>query len=435
MRRRLALAVRRTLRRYAPLLYFWLGVEASYLAFCVTTMMAMQRRTPRRLTAARRRRAFEHALAEADDFAADMALWLGASDALRSLRRGDLEVWLADSFFSLTRAQLDAADAAEVHEYADAVETALGLSLAPGTTRGLRPMLLSTSTVLSIHRPLALHACTHGVCGAIEQLYLRSRGFTRYAASGARRIAYWHRAARAPGAHPNPNPSATVFVHGIGLGIAAPYLPFVHALQRALAASRDIFLVEIRRCRMAPEWGDSVPSEEIVAASLARMLSAHGHADADWVAHSFGSFVVAWVVYYRRSIINRLALVDPTCFLLSNPAMAHTVMYRARPALVDAIMLYLRTEPRIARTMRRHFCWIQNSIRADELPPATLVILAERDVFTPVALVEAYLARYARPGLEVECVPRAHHGFPLMTDARTQARVIAFCGGAARAAT
>lgn len=427
---------RRWLRRAAA---FWLGVEASYLALFIVRTLKVQRRTPRRLDATLRRRAFEHTLAEADAFPADMAVWLGGP--LATVRRGNLREWLAEAFFSQDWDQLDASAVDELRGYAAAIEANVGVTFAPGFAAGLAPMLTTTSRVMPLPRPLALHALSHGACALIEHIYLRSRGFARYPATARRCVAYWHRpAARGEGGKSENAP--TVFVHGIGLGLAAPYLPFLHTLQRELARpgrERELFLPEIRRCRLAPEVGHDIPSEAAVASCFSEMLHEHGHERANWIAHSFGSFVMAWVQRHQPRLLKRLVLVDPCCFLLSNPHTARTVLYQwcdgpntspIIPSLLDVGMAYLRSAPRIARTMRRHFCWVQNSMRADELPPETLVVLGGADVFSPVAKVRAYLQRHARPGLEVLWNDGAHHGWPLMTPgSATQRRVIAFVQG------
>ena len=63
-------------------------------------------------------------------------------------------------------------------------------------------------------------------------------------------------------------------------------------------------------------FSDDVPGAREVAANIENMLQVWGLHTSHFVGHSFGAFVVAWVLRYARHIVDRTTLIDPVCFLV-----------------------------------------------------------------------------------------------------------------------
>merc|ERR1712217_664693 len=116
-------------------------------------------------------------------------------------------------------------------------------------------------------------------------------------------------------------------------------------------------------------------------------------------------FVTSWVVRSRPDIVSRLVLLDPVCFLLSQPDVAFNFLYR-RPTnpFTVAVANFVRWELFSANVLMRHFYWYHNVLWKNELPEQCVVALSGKDDIINARAVRQYLgegsrhSRACRPG-------------------------------------
>ncbi|CAK0815001.1 unnamed protein product, partial [Prorocentrum cordatum] len=104
-----------------------------------------------------------------------------------------------------------------------------------------------------------------------------------------------------------------VFCHGVGVG-PTMCLSFLQPLARVLGQDYPIFLVDSAAVSM--RFSEDVPSAREIAANMANMLLVWGFASAHFVGHSFGTFLVSWMLRYQPGHVERCTFVDPVCFML-----------------------------------------------------------------------------------------------------------------------
>merc|ERR1712062_430065 len=179
--------------------------------------------------------------------------------------------------------------------------------------------------------------------------------------------------------------SPLVFIHGLGIGLS-PYLFFI----RRLAATRECFVVELPE--VSQSCTETVLPPNQMAEAMVAMLGAHGHAKACFIAHSYGSFVMSWVLRACPDIVTKVVLLDPTCFLLAQPDVAFNFLYRRpnNPFLL-IVANFVRWELFSANVLMRHFYWYHNVLWVDELPARTAVILSGSDDITNAKAVRCHL--------------------------------------------
>jgi pimeloyl-ACP methyl ester carboxylesterase len=134
-----------------------------------------------------------------------------------------------------------------------------------------------------------------------------------------------------------------------------------------------------------------------MADAVAAMLQAKGCSQAIFIAHSFGTVVLAWISRWRREIVAKAMFLDPVCFLLSQPDVAFNVLYRQPRNWFT--MLAANTvfwELYTANSLHRNFIWYNNVLWLDELPDQVFVALSSMDDIANANAVRCYLQDHQR---------------------------------------
>ena len=159
-----------------------------------------------------------------------------------------------------------------------------------------------------------------------------------------------------------------VFFHGLGFGLVM----YLHLLSKV--NEKDVFLVELPH--ISTRMWEQQPSPRRMAAALETILSEFNFTQASFVAHSFGTFAVTWIVKHKPAIVHSMLLLDPVCLMLYLPKVCFTFCYKLphdlntlfRSLLVIILLslryktfflrfLWFSRELNISHTMFRHFWW------------------------------------------------------------------------------
>lgn len=104
-----------------------------------------------------------------------------------------------------------------------------------------------------------------------------------------------------------PETKPIVFLHGVGLGIL-PYLDFIASLA---CTGHPMLIVEYRHVAM--RLVTSVPSCEEVAAVVIAAMDSLNIADACFVGHSYGTFILSRIVKAYPERVHSCCFMDPVC--------------------------------------------------------------------------------------------------------------------------
>ena len=256
-------------------LVVWALAEAAFYVYGRRRQARLQRPVvASSLSPAERTDLFRHCMDATTDLPTFLRGWfLGAP--LTSLRRGNLEQWLAWAFFGRKWADLSEDDKSEVAARVQEIEDRLERTLPPGYNPAVRSIRVTLDRPMVMHRPLVYYATLRALDYGAHTI-LRSRGFERHRSG---RLVYWYWPGRGEGKDRMP----TVFLHGIGIGLAA-YLAFVSALEEL---DHPIILVELRH--IASRVCDDFPSIEEMVEGLEAALRRHHHRAAVFAGHSMGT--------------------------------------------------------------------------------------------------------------------------------------------------
>ncbi|CAI5978517.1 unnamed protein product [Closterium sp. NIES-65] len=190
---------------------------------------------------------------------------------------------------------------------------------------------------------------------------------------------------------------AVVFIHGLGIGLT-PYLAFIHMLLAAFG-NKPFIVVELPH--LACQLTSASPTIEEVSAALVETLCKHGYKRVAYVGHSYSTFIAATLLRRHRSMIAAMSIIDPVCLLLCLPKVLHTFVYSLPGGdhlaawIGEAVRWVLCSrELQVARSICRGFSWQEYLVWGDELPPASLVMLAGDDQLVPSPQVQSHLARH-----------------------------------------
>mmetsp|Transcript_23762 Transcript_23762/g.66744 ORF Transcript_23762/g.66744 Transcript_23762/m.66744 type:complete len:175 (+) Transcript_23762:1-525(+) len=136
-----------------------------------------------------------------------------------------------------------------------------------------------------------------------------------------------------------------------------------------------------------------------MTSAVGAMLSAHGHRSACFIAHSYGTVVLSWILRGQRDIVAKAVFLDPVCFLLCQPDVAYKVLYRRPPNLfMTAAANLCFWELFTANALMHHFYWQHNTLWKDEIPAGSVVAIAGRDDVSDPKAVRQYLEDHQRHG-------------------------------------
>ncbi|KAK9828088.1 hypothetical protein WJX81_002392 [Elliptochloris bilobata] len=363
-----------------------------------------------------------------------------------AIRRGNVEEFLAYGFHCRPLADLSGEDREALGGYIDRIEQLHGEKFGkpaflPGRAPGLAFMAHLWEPLPYFWKPLAVHLAAEGMRGATCAALL-ALGFR---ASRCRGFRYWVKAPRggralslkdprtpcstliravAGGAAPNEADGGRaaaaplLFLHGVGLGLT-PYLHFLLELGAA-CPGRPMVLLEAPHVSVG--LTPRAVAAEAVAIGAAAVLARHGWAQAAVVAHSYGTFVASHLLRLHCEMVQAMVLIDPVAMLTCHPQLLSTFVYKPPDVgslgsllgVVDSFRYLFSRDLTIAHAFCRQFVWHRDCLWPQDLPPASLLVLAARDDLVPSALVLAHLAALGHPA-RVNSSPAGHGAFLLNT--------------------
>ncbi|GBG32768.1 Hypothetical Protein FCC1311_089932 [Hondaea fermentalgiana] len=351
---------------------------------------------------------FEKCLATVDDHEAFATSWLRDADASK-VRRGNIENWLAWSFFNMRYQHLSQDERDEVEEYCKIYERVTGSPLKGGHNGLIRAYRFSIEPVQSAHRPLAYYLIVHGLL----QRVLAPIGYAALGFSGLRSqgsFKYYIRRARIASTEP-----PIVLLHGIGIG-PLPYLRFAKGVLAQVGDSRDVVVLELGAISQQVAPAPLLP--ERFVEDLRAMCTREALAPARFVGHSYGTMVMAWIVKSAPELAESYAFLDPGCFLLHYTKALKAIIYKHAVSDGEKIFEYfLRSELFFSNHMRRHFFWFKNVLFFEDIPQhqKALIILSDRDDIMPVKEVVRAFDEHPRRGealqhIRILRLPNLTHG-------------------------
>ena len=226
--------------------------------------------------------------------------------------------------------------------------------------------------------PLGFHLALLGLTDGSLRFLMRKRGFTRHTLGQT--SYYYH-----PGHLEDAVPVA--FVHGIGVGLIV-YMPLIDAL---LETGRPIFLPEIPYVSGFRPWQStsSVLPPAVVCSTMTAMLATHGHLQAAWMGHSYGTSWLSYLCKYAPHIVHSLVFLDPICFCLHVPKLTKSFVYMKND--MGTIAYIVRTDVMVNWTIQRAFPWAWIALFVEQISVPCSIFLSEIDALVPVAKTREYL--------------------------------------------
>eukprot|EP00456_Euglypha_rotunda_P044283 TRINITY_DN3490_c0_g1_i16.p1 TRINITY_DN3490_c0_g1~~TRINITY_DN3490_c0_g1_i16.p1 ORF type:complete len:304 (+),score=2.37 TRINITY_DN3490_c0_g1_i16:208-1119(+) len=254
-------------------------------------------------------------------------------------------------------------------------------------------MKLSLDPLLYIHRPLALYGVIKGF-DYFTHAYLYTLGFRKYSHNS---VLYWVWQDNIKESTPCGTP--VVLIHGIGAGFL-PYILFIRRIRFLPKQQRPpaIFLIELPHISM--QICSVVPSSHQTVDAIATALTRHGGwGQARFIGHSYGTYVVSWMIKQKPQMVAGAILIDPVCFLTFTPKTAYSFLYKQPTTAEEHIIhFFVSRELHIANVLTRHFWWWENCLWVEDFGniPVT-AFLAGQDAIVPSLAVLRYLNKYRIP--------------------------------------
>ncbi|GAQ85404.1 hypothetical protein KFL_002330140 [Klebsormidium nitens] len=310
--------------------------------------------------------------------------FLGAP--FESIGRENVADFVSYGFYDRHMQELSPAMQEAVRENVRRIEKAWEVEFPPGLNPNIRFMAHNREPLRVSHRPLFLYAWSQAVSVLVGNAF-RLMGYRSHTAQGLR---YWY---RPPSGDHGLQPK--LFIHGLGIGVT-PYLPFVSALM----ADRRRASVVVELGHIAMRLNRRPPTLDETVAALVGIHERHSLPPACYVAHSYGTMVVAKVLLTQPQLVGSTALVDPVCFLLCLPDVVYNFIYRPPEGddlptyLADAFRWYFCSrELYVAQALCRGFAWHKVMVWPDQLPKNRVVFLSGRDQIVPSKEVKMQLER------------------------------------------
>jgi len=196
----------------------------------------------------------------------------------------------------------------------------------------------------------------------------------------------------ATGAKPT---SPIVFCHGLGVG----YVHYLWVLKN-LPTTSPVYLLDFPNITMTL-GAETQPSIGETLELIKTFLRTDGHKSACFVAHSFGSICVSWLLNSKdaniRSLVESVVLIDPISLMLFDPAVAFNFVHRRPSNSVEIMMSYfVSKELHIAHTLARMFSWSHAALFLEDIPEHVRVevMLSGSDAIVPAELVRSYVDQH-----------------------------------------
>ncbi|KAF8343122.1 uncharacterized protein EI90DRAFT_3115609 [Cantharellus anzutake] len=384
-----------------------------------------------------RRLLFEQCLATITDTESFLRGWFHGAP-IDSLKRDNIVEWAT---YAVSAS--DVATSEEMDYYVNLVEAKLGRSFEEGRNEDIKCMRPIIDKVKVVHRPLIYYLVVSGLDFATH-LALHYIGFRHYDTplwfssfpfrpytvfsrkSVVPRFSYWHRE------HVSKQKSPLFFIHGIGIGLL-PYIAFLWDLVRA---DRDVGIIVLEisaiNSRLVYPLRQMTPPKTF-ARDVYSILENHHqeHMSHVIIGVSFGTFLVSQLLaasrrsvsdaesggLYQHPRICATVLIDPIPFLIFEPDLVHSFLYRV-PGSWRAnewmLWYFSSRDIAVAGVLGREFfwhegvAWRENIVGVMQEEPiggsprllSTLVVLSGKDQIVPAGKVWRYLTNGAS---DIQC--------------------------------
>ncbi|KAF2477191.1 uncharacterized protein BDR25DRAFT_251793 [Lindgomyces ingoldianus] len=355
---------------------------------------------PPRLSRYERQRLFRKSLETTADIELFTRKWMGGAH-LDDIRRENIKEWMLWALFN--REGSPAEDDEELEAYLFEIEEKLGWAVKPGwgPAKSLR---LNFDRFEVTHRSLIYYLFV-GCVDFATTIILMISGFRFYRQprsaflksfplrpmtllapkqSVTPSISYFFRQ------HKSTKHRPVVLAHGVGIGLA-PYVPLL------LQIPKDIGVLAIEIIPISSRITTALPHAADLMREIGDIISHHKLDDFVFVGHSYGTFLTS--LFLKSSLLesrmHSIILLDPVAVLLHLPDMAYNFT-RRKPVEANELQLWwaAQTEPDIAFTLGRRFCWREHIVwREDLLSRTTTVIMGGRDTLVNADAIASYITR------------------------------------------
>eukprot|EP00928_Gymnodinium_smaydae_P021795 TRINITY_DN18534_c0_g1_i1.p1 TRINITY_DN18534_c0_g1~~TRINITY_DN18534_c0_g1_i1.p1 ORF type:complete len:519 (-),score=52.16 TRINITY_DN18534_c0_g1_i1:169-1539(-) len=323
---------------------------------------------------------------------------------ISKIRRQDAEDFMAWSVFSRRRHELGEEEVCQISELLTRVEAKVGLTwnaddeeAPPGhqySSQKFAAHTWETDTGYN-HWPLIMYAGIFFMRTFVGNPCLRLLGFRLKKQGGLR---YWLREREWCSRRSNSRDKqeGLVFFHGISPGLVV-YIQFLMRFRH-----QTVILVELPWVTFNP-FNTTVPSYDDFCDDVVDILDANCISKACLSGHSYGSFMIAWLLSFPR-MSGRITRV----VLCSAPALNLFIAKTCKIVCYDKPFWF---EYCLASIFFRQFYWHQCVLTAADLPKGSTVVLVEHDELVPVPEIVQECADH---GVRCHVVPRTTHGFEMI---------------------
>ena len=326
---------------------------------------------------------------------------------------GNFFSWCGWAFFGKDINSMSKSEIEENKSIVEYIERQAGWKFPPGYSNDVFSARLTLDPLFATQRPFIIYL-TIAVFNTLTHLVLFAWGYRRRRELDTAGQSVYYRKGTPVLSAPSADKATVfpiVFVHGIGIG-------FTHYLGAILTFPTEVDSYLVEWPYVAYQLASDAPKIDSTVKTFIDMLNADGHAQACFAAHSLGSTAVSWMLHddEGKKRVASTVLLDPVVFLLCDPTVATTFVYKDPKDTVDFLMHFcLSRELFIANALSRHFNWSHNILFVEDLadafprPDKTLedrkrsgsrtdsaavnhtIFLSSHDSIVPVGKVQKYL--------------------------------------------
>jgi hypothetical protein len=275
--------------------------------------------------------------------------------------RGNFASWCGWAFFGKEIGEMSQAEVAENLEIVEYVEKMAQWRFPEGYNKELLSARLTLDPVFVTQRPFFFYASIWCV-NTLSHVIMYQLGYRRRPEYCTASANVFHRPAvpkqqqqqrgDAAASPPSQPKQPIIFIHGIGIGFAH-YLGLLNSFPTEV----DVYLLEWPHVAM--QMSSDVPTVNETVDTLLRVLDEGHHPTACFVAHSLGTTAVSWMLHSAvgKTKVHSTVLLDPVTFLLCDPTVATTFVYREPNTTIDFLMhFFLSRELFISNALSRCVC-------------------------------------------------------------------------------
>ncbi|KAF2184754.1 hypothetical protein K469DRAFT_578182 [Zopfia rhizophila CBS 207.26] len=353
---------------------------------------------PPQLSRDHRRELFQRSLLITTDIELFARKWMCGAH-MDDIRRENIKEWLLWALFNREGPPGD--DNEELEEYMDEIEEKMGWEIKPGKGPA-QSVRLNFDRIKVTHRSLLYYAFL-GTTDFITSMILMISGFRFYSQprsaffksfpfrfmtllytykSASPDLSYFYRP------HKSSKHRPIVFIHGVGIGLA-PYIPAL------LKIPKDIGILAIEIMQVSSRITTPLPLAIDLIREIGDIVSQQNLDNFVFIGDSYGTFFTSLFLQspFLASKTHSVMMIDPVSVLLHLPDVAFNFT-RRKPVEPNELELYwaVQTEPGIAFTLGRRFCWRDHVVwREDLLSRSTTIIMGGDDCIVNAEAIASYI--------------------------------------------